>query len=277
MLLERSCVTIPMETTQERQNTMLTANYHTHTFRCRHAAGTEREYIETAIAAGMKTLGFSDHCPQLFPGEYYSDFRMYPHEAEEYAAVLSALREEYKGRIAIKIGYEVEYYPDLFGNLLTLIRRFPCDYIILGQHFLDNETTRRYSGRKNEDESYLAAYVDQVCDAMRTGYFTCIAHPDLQNYTGPAEIYRREYSRLIRCAMETGTPLEINLLGIRGKRHYPNETFWALAGEMGADTVIGCDAHEACALADEASLAAAMELVSRYSLRLTEPILKGIS
>ena len=37
------------------------ANYHTHTWRCHHADGTEREYVENAIAAGIKILGFSDH------------------------------------------------------------------------------------------------------------------------------------------------------------------------------------------------------------------------
>ena len=46
------------------------ANYHTHTWRCRHADGTEREYVETAIEAGLKILGFSDHTPQVYPGGY---------------------------------------------------------------------------------------------------------------------------------------------------------------------------------------------------------------
>ena len=32
------------------------ANYHTHTWRCRHADGTEREYVEKAINAGLKIL-----------------------------------------------------------------------------------------------------------------------------------------------------------------------------------------------------------------------------
>ena len=32
------------------------ANYHTHTWRCRHADGTEREYVETAIEAGIIRL-----------------------------------------------------------------------------------------------------------------------------------------------------------------------------------------------------------------------------
>lgn len=34
------------------------ANYHTHTWRCRHADGTEREYVERAIEGGLKILGF---------------------------------------------------------------------------------------------------------------------------------------------------------------------------------------------------------------------------
>ena len=39
------------------------ANYHTHTKRCNHALGEDREYVEAAIKAGLKVLGFSDHCP----------------------------------------------------------------------------------------------------------------------------------------------------------------------------------------------------------------------
>ena len=37
------------------------ANYHTHTSRCRHATGTDEEYIQKAIAEGVKILGFSDN------------------------------------------------------------------------------------------------------------------------------------------------------------------------------------------------------------------------
>ncbi len=33
------------------------ANYHTHTPRCHHAGGSEREYIENAIKAGFCELG----------------------------------------------------------------------------------------------------------------------------------------------------------------------------------------------------------------------------
>ena len=33
-------------------------NLHTHTKRCNHAQGEDREYVEAAIKAGIKTLGF---------------------------------------------------------------------------------------------------------------------------------------------------------------------------------------------------------------------------
>ena len=52
------------------------ANYHTHTWRCRHADGTEREYVERAIEGGLKILGFSDHSPYPFPDGYDSGMRM---------------------------------------------------------------------------------------------------------------------------------------------------------------------------------------------------------
>lgn len=49
-------------------------NYHTHTFRNHHAVGTEREYIEAAIAGGYQTLGFSEHAPYQFPDGIVSYF-----------------------------------------------------------------------------------------------------------------------------------------------------------------------------------------------------------
>ena len=36
------------------------ANYHTHTTRCNHAYGTEREYVENAVSRGLKIFGFAE-------------------------------------------------------------------------------------------------------------------------------------------------------------------------------------------------------------------------
>ena len=52
------------------------ANFHTHTYLCRHASGEPEEYVKTAIKNGLKVLGFSDHVPYPFTNGYHSGFRM---------------------------------------------------------------------------------------------------------------------------------------------------------------------------------------------------------
>ena len=85
-------------------------NLHTHTYRCNHADGEDREYIECAIKSGIKVLGISDHCPQFFPNtDYYSHFRMKPELAKEYVDSFRSLAKEYENDIKILIGFETEY------------------------------------------------------------------------------------------------------------------------------------------------------------------------
>ena len=51
-------------------------NLHTHTTRCGHACGTEDEYVRSAIEGGLKTLGFSEHCPHVYPDGFISKSHM---------------------------------------------------------------------------------------------------------------------------------------------------------------------------------------------------------
>lgn len=230
------------------------ANYHTHTWRCNHATGTEREYVERGIQAGLKILGFSDHGPYIFPGEYYSKFRMKLSMLDDYVETIVKLRKEYKGKIEIPLGLELEYYPKLFPGLLPVLRDYPLDYLLLGQHFVGNEFDSPYSGLATVDTHMIRKYVDQSIDAMQTGLFTYFAHPDLLHFCGDRKIYCREMSRVCREAKACGIPLEYNLLGLAGGRNYPNPDFWHLAAEEGCLVVIGRDAHQANAFSDMETL-----------------------
>ena len=171
----------------------MTANYHTHTPRCRHASGSENEYIEKALSRGLEILGFSDHTPYLFPGDYYSTFRMFPEQTEDYFTTIERMKKEYAGKITIYSGLEAEYYPKHFSALIDLIKPYHPDYLILGQHFTRNEYDGHYSGTPTEDESILQAYVDQLIEGISTGLYSYIAHPDLINYVGD-EGYTRSTS-----------------------------------------------------------------------------------
>ena len=251
----------------------MTANYHTHTPRCNHAEGAERDYIERALEAKFRELGFSDHSPYLFdvPG-YYSRFRMKPEQLEDYANTLLALREEYRDRIRLFIGLEMEYYPRLFSRTLDFLRQYPLDYLILGQHAIFNETEGIFSPRPTDDEKLLDQYRGQTMEALETGLFSYFAHPDLFCFTGDPKAYERHVRTICRRARELGIPLEFNLLGFQEEKHYPDPRFWRVAGEEGCSVVLGSDAHEPAAVWNPALIARAEALLSGFGITPVETV-----
>lgn len=219
------------------------ANYHTHTKRCRHAQGEDEEYVLAALEKGLQILGFADHTPYPFSGDYYSTFRMFPEEIEGYVNSVLKLREKYAGKLRIFLGLEAEYYPAHFADLQAMLKDYPVDYLLLGQHALGNEQDEYFCGWPTEEEAVLKRYVDQCMEAMNTGCFTYFAHPDLIHYVGDAKVYKQHMRTLIREAMGCKLPLELNMLGLYTQRNYPNRLFWELVAEEGAPAIVGVDAH----------------------------------
>ena len=172
--------------------------------------------------AAIQTLGFSEHAPYQFPDGIVSYFHMFPEDLEDYIQTLLALKEEYAGRIEILIGYEAEYYPRFFDDLLARITQYPVDYLLLGQHYIRNEIDGVYVYEPTDDPKVLTTYVNQCIEALQTGLYTYLAHPDLINFTGSETFYRREMERLCLAAKELNIPLELNLLGLRANRTYPS-------------------------------------------------------
>lgn len=249
------------------------ANYHTHTYRCNHARGSEREYIETAIARGIQVLGFSDHVPYPFPNGFESHFRMKCAEIAEYIGTLEALRKEYADRIEIHIGFESEYYPLYHQRLLEFLQPYPYEYLILGQHFIGNEideATRPTSGRL--DEESLVRYVDQTIEGMRTGDFTYFAHPDIPSKVHGEDYYAREMTRLCEEAKALDIPLELNFLGLAEGRAYPCHAFWEIVGKLGNKVILGCDAHDADAMANPETIAVAEQWVKQHEITLIDRV-----
>lgn len=246
------------------------ANYHTHTWRCNHAAGTERQYVENALTAGLRILGFSDHSPYFFPGDYYSNFRMRPEQFPDYVETVLKLREEYKGQIQIPLGLELEFYPKFLPGLLPMLKDSPLDYLILGQHFIGNEIESHYNGWPTDQKKLLEAYVNQSLDAFQTGLFTYFAHPDLMRFEGEDGFYRAQMRRLCREARECGMVLEVNLLGLRSRRNYPDWRFWEIAAGEGCTAILGRDAHEPEALLDDATERKARKRLQALGITLVD-------
>lgn len=248
------------------------ANYHTHTWRCGHASGTEREYVERAIAGGLKILGFSDHTPMPYSNGYLSKDKMRLEQLEGYVDIVLDLKEEYKKDIDIRLGLETEYYPKYFEHLLEFIGPYPIEYFLLAQHYIRNEIGEPYNGRPTGDPERLQQYCTECKEAMKTGCFSYFAHPDLLNFTGDDEFYDRAMRDLCQCAKELEMPLEINFLGIWDHRHYPNQKFWKIAGEVGNKVVFGADAHQPEKVWNPQALASAEAIIKKYNLILLETV-----
>ncbi len=251
------------------------ACYHTHTKRCGHAVGEDEEYVLSAIERGVEILGFADHAPMIYPNGYKSTFKMLPSEIDSYFSSLLSLKEKYADKIDIKIGFETEYYPELWERALDFWSAYPLDYLILGQHFISGELYipgEQYSGNETESREALSAYTDRVISAMNTGKISYIAHPDLLNFKGDEDFYRSEARRLITESNRLGVPLEINLLGLSESRSYPKEIFWSEAGKLSATALIGCDAHSPKRVAEPSELIMAQRYADAHGVNLVDKI-----
>ncbi len=248
------------------------ANYHTHTWRCHHAVGTEEEYVERAIECGLQILGFSDHTPMPYDGGFVSDSKMTFDQVEDYVDTVLCLRDKYRADIEIHLGLEVEYYPKYFDKLMSMLSDYPMEYFILGQHFLGNQVGDVFCMAPTDREEDIKRYSAQVREAMATGKFLYLAHPDVIQYIGPDEIYDRYMRDICEDAKRLHIPLEINLLGAEEDRHYPNPGFWRIAGEVGNDVILGSDAHTPQAVYRPEALKKAEKLVDSFGLKLIETI-----
>jgi histidinol-phosphatase (PHP family) len=67
-------------------------------------------------------------------------------------------------------------------------------------------------------------------------------------------------------------PLELNLLGLHGHRHYPNPWFWEMAAEENCKVILGCDAHEPEFLCNEDITRDGLKFLEPYGLELLETV-----
>lgn len=234
------------------------ANYHTHTRRCRHAGGTEEEVAGAALEAGLSVLGFSDHAP--FEDRDYG-YRMPFGELEEHFQAVDALAERYRAQMTIKKALEIEYMPRYTDYYERLYTRYGADYLLLGEHFFELPGGEILNITAARDTSDYLLYARAVAEALGTGYFQILAHPDLFtiNRLPWDDNCDRAADILLEAAARTGTALEFNANGYRRGVHdypegprlmYPHRRFWEKVRGTGLPVVVGSDCHDPSQLWD---------------------------
>jgi histidinol-phosphatase (PHP family) len=226
-------------------------NYHTHTYRCKHAVGDSWDYAKAAAEAGLQILGISDHTP--LPDNRWLEMRMDINELEDYIKSIELAKESFP-QLTILKGMECEYlkeYHSFYSD--ELLGKHNFNYLSASAHFYPYKG-EWVSGWTLNAGVELAAYVNYIVQMMDTGLFDYVAHPDAFGGSYPKwdedAIACSRY--LFEAAEALKVPLEINAYGFRkgtiqtsfGERlMYPWEPFWELASQYKILVTVNSDAH----------------------------------
>ena len=227
-------------------------NYHSHTYRCKHAKGDAVQFARAARVGGASVYGMSDHA--ALPDDRWDSVRMAHDELDDYVAAVRHAQVEVP-EITVLLGMECEDVPEFRRYYEEeLLGRRCFDYLIGAGHYtpLNGEWLNSFSELTNARA--LRAYSDHLAEMMATGLYAFIAHPDIfgiawERWDRDAETCARD---ILAAAADTKTPLEINGNGLRkrsihtseGERKpYPWKPFWELAAEYPVTVICNSDAH----------------------------------
>ena len=206
-------------------------NLHTHTVFC-DGRDTPREMIETAIEKGFDSLGFSGHATS----EKHSGCEL--KDIPGYVKEINSLKEEYKDRIKIFLGIELDYFSA--GVMPELV----LDYRIGSVHFVKKnghlveydhsyEHTRRFIDEDfgGDGIAYAKAYYEVLADmpnklkADFVGHFDLVTkfseqHPEL--FDMDSKEYKNAALEALHAVREKMEFFEVNTGAIgRGYRKTP--------------------------------------------------------
>ena len=150
-------------------------DWHTHNENCHHAKGTIEDYIKKAIDLKLSTIGISDH----FPYEFLKNIERIPwqeyaislEEIEGYLSTAEFLREKYKSKINIRIGFEIDFFEKQEVTLNFHLNKIKnrLDYIIGSIHTLDFHDEKGAWGF--DDSRFREDYEYYGTDKVYIGYY----------------------------------------------------------------------------------------------------------
>ena len=241
------------------------SNYHTHSSYCDGKA-TLREMVDFAVAHGFKALGFTGHCPLPFENTYsITDY-------DGYCREVRALKEEYKDRIAIHLGLEMDYVPGMLEDFTPLIEQGGLEYTIGSVHLVTDgpayaaDQLWMIDGSRYQtyDEGLQRVFGGDIRRGVRA-YFhnenamlernrpTIVGHPDKivmhnrDRYFHEDEPWYRDLAlETVHLIHDLGLICEINTRGIYKGRHadyYPGKWLIEEMRQLRIPVIVSTDAH----------------------------------
>jgi histidinol-phosphatase (PHP family) len=240
---------------------------HCHTTLCNHAFGEPDEYAAVALARGFKGITFTCHCP--LPDGYSASVRMRPDQYDDYIAMIAATRENFAGKLDVRLGLESDFYPGVEPWLEKLHARVPLSHVLGSIHYQVMDYRRRYY--TGEIFSYQQVYYDHLALSAESGLFDTLAHPDLIKNESPADWDFEQMRNCIEHSLDriaaTGVAMELNTSGAYKTlpEMNPSLSQLMLMRERCIPVVIGADAHTPQRVGDGFMPALHLLLAAGYS------------
>lgn len=235
---------------------MTLSTHHAHTAYV-DGRNSAREMVEAALARHFVSLGFSEHAPQAFDRVY----GLSAQTEESYVREVTALKVEYQGRIALRLGLEL----DQFGEKGD----YPYEYVIGSKHYLEGPegptavdgdfagvegmVKRRFGG----DWIRMAArYFGELAEFIRAARPQVIGHFDLISkfneggrlFDESDPAYVKAGCQALEGMIASGALLEVNT-GAMGRGYrtapYPAVIFLEKWRALGGEVILGSDCHDA--------------------------------
>ena len=197
-------------------------NYHTHTKWCRHGTGEIEDYVIEAISKGLKTIAITEHVPLRDNSERnrmsWEDFYLYD---KDFNRVIN----KYKDKIEIIKGFECEYYKDSLDDYIMFKEKYGYNLLILGHHKAGKLKEIDVFNEKSYED--MLVYANEVTEALNTGLFDFIAHPDLVLNSYNNNIWDDKSDlvmrKIFKSCQDNDIPVEINMNGLRVNKRYPDK------------------------------------------------------
>jgi histidinol-phosphatase (PHP family) len=229
-------------------------DYHVHTFRCGHAGGASRDFVLRAIERGLTEIGFTDHVPLYFLPENERDpkLAMREEDFDGYVREVQDLRDEFRGRIAVRLGLEADYAEGREEELARWLERADWDLVLGSVHWvaggwIDDPSSSPARFAREGVEALYEEYYRLLAKAASTRFFDVLTHFDLPKKHGhrPREPRSAAEDAAIAAAREAGCAVEISSAGLRKPvgEAYPEARLLARIVRARVPVTFSSDAH----------------------------------
>jgi histidinol-phosphatase (PHP family) len=250
---------------------MMRTGYHNHTT-WSDGSATVSEMIDGARKAGLEEFGISDHFA-LAPNNLRIPWALAPESLDAYVAEVEQAMANTKD-VAIRLGLEVDYFPETIERIQNRLRPFSFDYLIASVHFVDDfpidmdaKSWEKLS--QNARDGIWRCYWQRLRAAAESCFFDIIGHFDLPKKFEfyPSIDLTADAMAALDAVAAADMVIEINSAGWDRpvKEAYPSLSYLQEANRRRIPLIINTDAHAPGEVARHFERARRLAVAAGYS------------